>query len=107
MTLVSCVARWVQWSDAMRNDAAKQTATAESTRIASKVADIKANIAKLVAQAQRAESAGRLGRADGIRSKIRDLRSKLDLAEYDYADALHREGCGHTSPGEVCSDCKW
>ncbi len=69
----------------------KQAVDLESERLAKEMARIEKEIEKLRAQATKAEEAGQLGRADGLRSKMRDLRQKLDRAEEDRSSALWKE----------------
>lgn len=67
------------------------TLASESSQIAKEINELLSDIEKLRQQASKAENNGQLGRADGLRSKIRTLSQKLDLAHSDYAAALHRE----------------
>lgn len=68
-----------------------KTAELESDRLAKLMGTLFDTISKLNTQATQAEDQGHLGRADGLRSKARSLKSKLDLAQHDYSEALYRE----------------
>lgn len=63
----------------------------DSAQISHKITQVMGEIEKLRGQAAKAESAGQLGRADGLRSKARNLTQSLDQLEVEYATALHRE----------------
>lgn len=69
----------------------RRASESESAQLAKEINQIMAQIESLRVQAAKAEAAGQLKRADGLRSKVRDLKGKLELAQHDYASAIFRE----------------
>jgi hypothetical protein len=67
----------------------QEKAASESADLAQQIKDLLSAIEKAQRQASKAEASGQLGRADGLRSKIRDYRQKLERAEH--VMALDRE----------------
>ena len=72
-------------------DSRWKVAGQESAALAQQINATMTAIVKLQVQAHAADKAGQTGRADGLRSKARDLTQKLDLMYSDYATALHQE----------------